>query len=162
MTTIDAFIGLLIDALAKTIPPDPSHPAANLSIARELLEALRPTDPLEAALGVIAIAAHFAAMDSFARAAKPGVADNMAVRLRSSALAASRLADRVLQSRPQPSQPAPYERRAPAPYSVTNVVMPPSSVRHRAQLPPTFPGLLDPMTRDARRSGWRNQAVPLG
>lgn len=57
---------------------------------RELFEALNPRDPAEAQLAAIAVAAAQSAMDNFARAARPGVSDDTAVRLRGSALAAGR------------------------------------------------------------------------
>ena len=57
---------------------------------RELFEALDPRDPADAQLAAIAVAAAQSAMDNFARAARPGVSDETAVRLRGSALAAGR------------------------------------------------------------------------
>ena len=60
--TNPAFLALLIDALAKTIPADPDQsPAAReagLAMARTLLEAWQPADAMEAALAARAIAAH--------------------------------------------------------------------------------------------------------
>ena len=53
---------------------------------------------MEAAEAARAVAAHFAAMDSFARAARPGVADEKAVRLRANALAAGRMFSTTLQN----------------------------------------------------------------
>ena len=109
--TNPAFLALLIDALAKTIPADPDQNAAGreagLAMARTLLEAWQPADAMEAALAARAIAAHFAAMDSFARAAKPGVSDEKAVRLRVNAIAAGRMFDRQFQICRRQRQPAP-------------------------------------------------------
>jgi hypothetical protein len=104
----EAFIALLIEALAKTMPSGmgAADREANLSIARTLFEAYRPADAKEAALAARAIAAHFAAMDGFARAARPGLSDDTAVRLRASAIAASRLSDALTRPRQQPRQPA--------------------------------------------------------
>ena len=58
--TNPAFLTLLIDALAKTIPADPDQSAAareaGLAMARTLLEAWQPADAMEAALAARAIA----------------------------------------------------------------------------------------------------------
>ena len=72
-------------------------------MACTMLEALHPADAKEAAAAARAIAAHFAAMDGFARAARPGIADDTAVRLRNNALAAARLADAVTRKAPGPT-----------------------------------------------------------
>ena len=56
-----------IDTLVRTIPPPPTRArrrAANLLIARAMIEAFHPADPMEAAEAARAVAAHFAAMDS--------------------------------------------------------------------------------------------------
>ena len=115
--TNPAFLTLLIDALAKTIPADadqsPAAREAGLAMARTLLEAWQPADAMEAALAARAIAAHLAAMDSFARAAKPGVSDEKAIRLRVNALAAGRMFDRQFQicrRQRQPARPRPEPR----------------------------------------------------
>jgi hypothetical protein len=81
---------------------------------------LDPRDPAEAQLAAIAIAAAQSAMDNFARAAQPGLADDTAIRLRSSALTAGRTYAatlRMLRKRaPQPAatrRPAAAARPAP-------------------------------------------------
>ena len=68
----EAFIALLIEALAKTMPAGTgvADREACLSTARVLLDAYRPADAKEAALAARAIAAHFAAMDSFCSGGK--------------------------------------------------------------------------------------------
>ena len=100
-----AFLALLLDTLAETIPAGQDR-EAGLAIARALLEALRPADAKEAAQAARAIAAHFAAMDGFARAAKPGMSDETVIKLRSNALAASRLSDALVRPRQQPQPTA--------------------------------------------------------
>ena len=110
-----AFFTLLIDALAKTIPAEAAQGGDGVAFARMLLEAWEPSDAMEAALAVRAIAAHLAAMDGFARAAKPGVSDETAVRLRANAMAAGRQFDHLLQTVRRRRQPAPVATpRAPA------------------------------------------------
>ena len=103
------FLTLLLETLAATIPAG-AHPGdagreASLAMACTMLEALHPADAKEAAAAARAIAAHFAAMDGFARAARPGIADDTAVRLRNNALAAARLADAVTRQRRQAPLP---------------------------------------------------------
>ena len=84
----------LLKALDATVPTgataSQSDRDENRQATRELFESLDPRDPAEAQLAAIAIAAAQSAMDNFARAAQPGVADETAIRLRSSALTAGR------------------------------------------------------------------------
>ena len=84
----------LLKALDATVPAGATDSQTdrdeNRQATRELFESLDPRDPAEAQLAAIAIAAAQSAMDNFARAAQPGVADETAIRLRSSALTAGR------------------------------------------------------------------------
>ena len=81
----------LMQALAATVPEDDAGDAtAGQRAAGQLFEALDPRDAADAQLAAIAVAAAQAAMDGFARAARPGTSDEAAVRLRSGALAAGR------------------------------------------------------------------------
>jgi hypothetical protein len=139
----EAFIALLIEALVKTMPSGmgAADREANLSIARTLFEAYRPADAKEAALAARAIAAHFAAMDGFARAARPGLSDDTAIRLRVSAIAASRLSDALTRPRQQPRPPVADTTVPRSPGAAADLVMPASRVRHRAGLP--LPGVPD-------------------
>ena len=104
----------LLRTLAAAIPGADTD--AHEEAAQELLASLNPRDPAEAQLAAIAIAAAQAAMDNFARAARPGVSDETALRLRGSALAAGRAyasALRYLRKPPAPApQPSPQPRRA--------------------------------------------------
>ena len=102
-----AFFTLLTDTLAKTVPAEAATDGGGLAFARMLLEAWEPSDAMEAMLAAQAIAAHLAAMDGFARAAKPGVSDETAVRLRVNALAAGRRFDHLLGTVRRRNQPAP-------------------------------------------------------
>jgi hypothetical protein len=160
--TNPAFLTLLIDAIAKTIPADPDQGAAGreagLAMARTLLEAWEPADAMEAALAARAIAGHLAAMDSFARAAKPGVSDEKAIRLRANAIAAGRMFDRQLQAFRGRRQPAPA--RSPA----AKLAAPP--VRERRQADPPLPiadlsHALMQVTRRAALCG-ETALVPVG
>ena len=148
--TNPAFLALLIDALAKTIPADADQSAAareaGLAMARTLLEAWQPADAMEAALAARAIAAHLAAMDSFARAAKPGVSDEKAVRLRVNAIAAGRMFDRQFQAFRRQRQPAPA--RTPA----ANVAAAATRARHRTDPPLPVPGVPDAVMQATRRA----------
>jgi hypothetical protein len=102
-----AFFTVLTDTLAKTVPAGAAPDGDGLAFARMLLEAWEPSDAMEAMLAAQAIAAHLAAMDGFARAAKPGVSDETAVRLRVNALAAGRRFDHLLGTVRRRNQPAP-------------------------------------------------------
>ena len=149
-----AFLVLLLDTLAETIPAGQDR-EAGLAIARALLEALRPADAKEAAQAARAIAAHFAAMDGFARAAKPGMSDETVIKLRSNALAASRLSDALVRPRQQP-QPTADTANQPLGSGAANPAMPASKVRHRAELPLSIPGLPDTLERTTRRAALRS------
>src|SRR5207344_3293454 len=120
-----ALLVLLLDMLAETIPAGQDR-EAGLAIARALLEALRPADAKEGAQAARAIAAHFAAMDGFARAAKPGMSDETVIKLRCNALAASRLSDALMRPRQPPQPLANTENQPLAPGSAANPVMPAS------------------------------------
>ncbi len=107
----------LMQALAATVPEDDEGDAtAGQRAAGQLFEALDPRDAADAQLAAIAVAAAQAAMDGFARAARPGTSDEAAVRLRSGALAAGRAYATALrylrkrQSDAAPVKPAPKPR----------------------------------------------------
>ncbi|HME20872.1 MAG TPA: hypothetical protein VKI44_05845 [Acetobacteraceae bacterium] len=150
-----AFFDLLIDMLAKTIPTDADHGEAareaGLSVARTLLQAWQPADEMEAAQAARAIAALLAAMDSFARAARPGVSDEKAVRLRSNAIAAGRQFDNLLRICRRQRQPAQAEAQPRFPRPAARVAAPAERVRDRADLPLPIPGLSDAVMRATRR-----------
>jgi hypothetical protein len=110
----------LLKALDATAPAGATDSQAdrdeNRRATRELFESLDPRDPAEAQLAAIAIAAAQSAMDNFARAAQPGVADEAAIRLRSSALTAGRTYAAALRTfRKRAPQPAATRRPAAAP-----------------------------------------------
>ena len=113
-----AFLQGLQQALAAATPA-----GAGAATAPELFESLNPRDPAEAQLAAIAVAAAVAALDGFARAARPGVSDVTAVRLRGSALAAGRTYATVLRTlRKDAAKPAaappPEHDAAPPPVAV--------------------------------------------
>jgi hypothetical protein len=136
------FAQCLLARLAATSPADTENDAADSDANRhaitELFASLNPRDPAEAQLAVLAIAAAQASMDSFARAARPGVTDEAAIRLRSSALAAARTYASTL--RMLRKQPKPVEQDAPKPAAVRQVLKaaaePPPAVS--AEVPPGF------------------------
>jgi hypothetical protein len=109
------FINVLLKAIAATLPAgiaDLAPRDEQLEAMRELLEAFEPRDAADAQLAAIAIAAAYAAMDGFARAAKPGMSHETVVKLRTSALAAACTYTTTLQTlrRPEPepvAEPAP-------------------------------------------------------
>lgn len=157
MTTPD-LLALLLAALTKAIPGyaemSDADRAANLTLARAMFEAFQPADALEAVRAVNAVAAGLAAMDGFARAAKPGLSDETVVRLRGNALATGRVFDTAVRTRGGDQSPArtrPQQSRA----ASHPPVVPASQVRHRAELPSLIPGLADAVMQASRRADWR-------
>lgn len=105
----------LLRQLAVALPLARDTPEAiaaeDHQAARELFFAMRPRDPEEAAAAVRAVTAHFAAMDLHARASRPGLGDETAMRLRARANASARCA--TLRRGKSERPPAPG-RNAPA------------------------------------------------
>ncbi|HET7879431.1 MAG TPA: hypothetical protein VFL55_00995 [Acetobacteraceae bacterium] len=131
-----SFLDPLVEMLARTVPAGALQGKDARALARTLLEAWRPADAMEASMAARAIAAFFAAMDGFARAARPGLDDASVVRLRGNAVAAGRQFDGLLrtirrQTHPQPrkavsatkSRPA-AEYQPPVPDWLPSVVRP--------------------------------------
>jgi hypothetical protein len=143
------FIRSLLRSLAATLPSD-DRTSAEISadmwdMARELFFDMNPQTAVEAVYAARAIAAHFAAMDMYARAAKPGTTNEKAQRMRNTAIAASRSFDNSLQRMEQ--------RRArttakPAPAHAQPALLLPA-------LPPSKNGAVD-------RSHNANQPPPAG
>jgi hypothetical protein len=156
MTAPD-LLALLLAALAKIIPGyaemNEADRAANLALARTMFEASQPADALEAVQAANAVAAGLAAMDSFARAARPGLSDQTVTRLRSSALAAGRVFDVAVRARGGEQPPARTRPQSRAAASRTPAV-PTSQARHRAELPLPIPGLADAAVPASRRQVW--------
>src|SRR5271165_2080836 len=127
----------LHQALAAAVPAGPDDSQATRDetrqAVRELFDALQPGDAADAQLAALAVAAAQAALDGFARAARPGTSDDTATRLRGSALAAGRAYatwKRDLRKRqPAAEQPTP----APAPKPP-----PAEPVREVPEVPPGF------------------------
>jgi hypothetical protein len=96
-----ALLNCLLRQLAAALPTDglaPEIAAENVEAAREMFFAMQPRDAAEAAAAVSAVAAHFAAMDQFARATQPGLTDETVQRLRASAIACARAAATTLRA----------------------------------------------------------------
>ena len=81
-----SFLDPLVEMLARTVPAGALQGKDARALARTLLEAWHPADAMEASMAARAIAAFFAAMDGFARAARPGLDDASVVRLRGNAV----------------------------------------------------------------------------
>ena len=98
---------LYLLAAALPIPQDtpPLIADAIHQTARKHFFAMKPQDAVEAAAAVRAVAAHFAALDLFARAARPGLSDDTVMRLRTRAGACARAAEGKRRGKPQ-QQPA--------------------------------------------------------
>lgn len=96
-------------------------------------------------------------MDGLALAAKPGMSDETVIRLRSNALAASRLSDALM--RPRQPRPAADTEHQTLRSAAVNPAMPASQVRHRAELPLSMPGLPDTVIRTTRRVALRSETA---
>jgi hypothetical protein len=90
----------LLRILSTTLPVnggDSAEIAAEKwELARELFFAMEPTNAIEAMLAARAVAAQFATLDLYARAAQSGTADDKMLRLRAKAIAESRSSDAAL------------------------------------------------------------------
>ena len=127
-------------AVAATVPTEPTDSPETEDekrrAAQVLFDSLHPGDPADAMLAALSIAAGLAAMDNFARAARRGISDETATRLRGSGLAAGRAYAawlRPLRKRqpaaepPRPAAPAPVPKAPPV-----------EPVREVAEVPPGF------------------------
>lgn len=130
-----ALIERLLKALVAAIPAGASDNRAsegeNRAAMRELLEALDPRDAADAQLAAIGIAAALSAMDSFVRAARPGVSDETAGRLRSNALAAGRTYAAARRTLKQPPEEPAAAKHPPT----RSVSRPPPAGRPPAETP---------------------------
>jgi hypothetical protein len=90
----DSTILRILSATLDTLPVDPNPEVARAQreAATAALAALRPRDAVEAMFAAQAVAAHYAAMECFGRAAQPEVSDQVGMRLLGTAVALSRLA----------------------------------------------------------------------
>ena len=157
------FFSLVLEALAKIVPALDHESEADVAMtvlmARMLFSELRPADAVQAATAARAIAAHFAAMDNFARAAKPGVSDEKAIRLRGNALAASRVFEKEVRTLPTRRQAVQTDNPPHAPRPVTAapafIPDPASNIRHRTEAKTTLLGMADQILRGSRRPAWR-------
>jgi hypothetical protein len=153
------FTNRLLDELGNAMPhnDDPAlttgeaqeAEADRSEAARVLFEALRPRNPVQAALAARAVAAHHASMDIYVRAARPGTSDEKAIRLRNSALAASRSFDTslsTLEKRQSKPSPAPQDNAeaatdTPEPRRPANIAPEPSAEPAPPRRPAPGPGL---------------------
>src|SRR5215472_4587457 len=131
----------LHEALAAAVPAGHDHDQARRDATRqavrELFESLQTGDPADAQLAALAVAAAQAAMDGFARAARPGISDETATRVRGSALAAGRAYAawrrelRKLKATAEPPRPAAAPAKQPK-------APPAEPVREVYEVPPGF------------------------
>ena len=127
------FARRLRQALATAVPD------GSRQTAQELFDSFDPDDPVDAQLAALAVAAAQSAMDGFARAARPGISDETAIRLRGSALAAGRafaVWARTLRNRESAAE-QPRAAAAPAPQPQPQ---PPAAepAREVPEVPPGF------------------------
>lgn len=90
----------MLSLMLETLPVDPKRDPADGKIRQQAaaaaFAALLPRDALEAELAARVVTAHYAAMDCFRRAALPAVSDDVAIRLRGTAVSLSRMAERLI------------------------------------------------------------------
>lgn len=138
------FIRSLLRALAATLPNDDRTTAEITDdmweMARELFFDMHPNSAIEAVYAARAVAAHFAAMDMYARAAKPEMSNEKVLRLRNSAIAASRSFDTALR-RMELRQARPTARP-------THYLAPPT-------MPPARLGAQGKQPNQTSPAGWR-------
>jgi hypothetical protein len=95
------FGSVLLDILERALSrngDDGDARSTATDIARSLFDTLKPRDVLEAMLAARLVAAHCAAIDGYARATQPEVAEVMVLRLRANAAAVSRSFDAALRT----------------------------------------------------------------
>jgi len=120
--TTDVTLATIFATLRLDPDRTPAQHQTQREAAAEMIAALQPRDPTEAAYAARAVAAHYGSMECFRRAALPDAPDNVADRLYGKATALSRMStdmDRTLRQRQaetacaqpqpaaQPSMPAP-------------------------------------------------------
>jgi hypothetical protein len=148
-----AFIASLLDMLARTVAGESLSAEANQRIARTLFAAFKPIDAMEAAMATRAVVGFLACMDSFARAAKPGVSDEKAIRLRSSAATGARQFDVGFRALRRPAQ------QIKAPVKPASAATPSARAQHGAGPPLPIPGLADAVAQATPRAGWRGSTA---
>src|SRR5579859_3037273 len=93
-STTEDFADILEFTLASTLPANPEDSpetrARKLAAARRQFAAFHPGDEAQAQAAAMAVAIMLGAVDSLARAARPGVGNETAGRLRGNALTAAR------------------------------------------------------------------------
>lgn len=140
-------LATLLRMLAAAVPVAPADTpeviAANGNLARAMFFAMQPQDAAAGAAAVRTIAAHFASMDLYARAARPGLSDDTVRSLRTSANACARARD-TGQRRLRPTPQAAAESASPLPASPAQ--RPPSSLQQQS-IPRDRVGKLIPLHR---------------
>ncbi len=112
-------LNCLLRMLFAALPLDglsPETVAETEDAARHMFLDLQPANAAEAAAAARSVAAHFAAMQMYARAARPGLSHETAMRLNSNANACSRTAEVALRSfRKPPPKAAAAKSKPPEP-----------------------------------------------
>ena len=105
------FLEHLLDTITEAIPASenetPQAGATRRYAARLALLALRPADAFQAMLAAQAIAAHYAVMDAFRRAAQADLPPAMATRLRANAATLARMMQATVRTLRQHQAPPP-------------------------------------------------------
>ncbi len=112
-----ALLNCLLRMLIAALPLQglsPETAAETEEAARAMFFGMEPRDPAEAAAASRAVAAHFACMQVYARAARPGLSDETAARLHATANACLRAAEAAQRSvrKPQPAPPKAVRQKA--------------------------------------------------
>ena len=161
-----AFLTLLFTALARTVPAlageTPQDREDRLAMARELFEAMQPADAVEAMQAAQAIAGSLAAMDAYARAARPGLSDETVMRLRASALSAGRAFDSLARARRKRQEAERKEVLAAAKAERAQPAKPPARLSDAVEVPRGTPAAAAPVPRPNGGGGTHVGAAPNG
>ena len=107
---IEDFADILEFTLGTTLPANPEDSpevrARKVAVARRQFAAFRPADEAEAQAAAMAVAIMLGAVDSLARAARPGIGNETAGRLRGNALTGARFYTTTLDKMRKRQQPA--------------------------------------------------------
>jgi|ERR1700722_9050919 hypothetical protein len=158
------FSDILEFTLATTLPTSdgdtPEIRARRLASALRQFAAFHPTDEAEAQEAAAAIAAMQGAMDSLARAARPGVGGETAGRLRSNALSAMRFYSTTLRNSRKRNQPESIH----AAHAAPGAMHPEPATPPQEEKPLGFPKIETFQPRDRRGRpipGWRYDLLSM-
>lgn len=157
--TIEATINGILDSLPTGPDATPAQVAAQRHAALMAVAELAPATSMQAMLAAQAVAAHYAALDNFRRAAQPEVEDALAVRLRINAAAMSRLMLVALRDLRDQQSGAANHAAAPQIREAAIQSAPPAA---RPEVPPATPVAKAANQQPAAKAADQQPAAPAG